>query len=494
MSACIILFFIIFTLIFPATAQKIFSTSKGWVIENFDWLFMISGNFFVLFCLVLIVLPMGRIRLGGPHATPDFSTGSWLAMLFAAGMGVGLMFWSVAEPVAYYTDWCGTPLNAQAGTAEAARAAMGATIFHWGFHPWAMYGVVALSLSFFSYNKKLPLTIRSIFYPILGESTWGLPGDFVDIIAVVATIFGLAASLGLGAQQTASGLHFIFGIQNNTILQLLVIIIVCIVASYSVIRGLDNGVKMLSNLNMILAACLLLFVIIAGSLTGFFSGLGKTLAAYAEYFFPLCNWIDRADEKFYKGWTVFYWAWWISWAPFVGMFIARVSRGRTIREFLISVLIVPPILTLCWMQGFGGTALDQIQNHIGVLADKGLQQVPLATFQMLENLPMASLTSFIGIALVLVFFITSFDSGSIVIDSITSGGKTNGPVIQRVFWVFMEGGIASALLIIGGADALGAIQAAAITAGLPFSLVTLLMAACTFKELLKASRSLDNYS
>jgi len=474
-SAIIVILFIILTLYNPMGAKKLFDASKAWTIENFDWFFMISGNIFVIYCLAMIVLPVGKIRLGGEKAKPEFTRLSWFAMLFAAGMGIGLMFWSVAEPVAYYTDWWGTPLDVAAKTPEAARAAMGATMFHWGLHPWAMYAVVALALAFFCYNKGLPLTIRSTFFPILGEKTWGVAGHIIDVIAVVATIFGLATSLGFGAQQAASGLNFLFGIKNTIGLQVIIIACVTAVAVISVVRGLEGGVKVLSNFNMILALCLLIFVIFAGSFMHFFSGLGKTAMAYLEYILPLSNWIDRADDKFYKGWTVFYWAWWISWAPFVGMFIARISKGRTIREFLIAVLLVPTTLTLFWMQAFGGNALLQIQNNIGVLAEKGLGQVPLAMFQMLANLPMTQITSFFGIVLVLVFFVTSSDSGSLVVDSITAGGKLDAPVPQRIFWATMEGLIAAALLVGGGADALGAIQAVAVTVGLPFTAVMLVM-------------------
>ena len=478
-SAAIIFLFVIGTLVNPVGAKKIFDATKGWTIENFDWFFMISGNIFVLFCLVLIVLPAGKIRLGGPNAKPDFNRLSWFAMLFAAGMGIGLMFWSVAEPVAYFTDWWGTPLNVAPRTPEAASAAMGATMFHWGLHPWAIYAVTALALAFFAFNKGLPLTIRSTFYPLLGESTWKAPGDLIDIVAVLATIFGLATSLGFGAQQSASGLNFLFGWNNTVTLQVIIIVVVTAVAVFSVVRGLEGGVKLLSNINMVLAVILLCFVIVAGSFSNFLIGCFKTTLAYAQDILPLSNWIGRTDDKFYKGWTVFYWAWWISWAPFVGMFIARISKGRTIREFLIAVLLVPTVLTVIWMQAFGGNALLQIQNNVGELS-KGLGEVSLATFQMLSNLPLTQVTSFFGIVLVLIFFITSSDSGSLVVDSITAGGKLDAPTVQRVFWAIMESCIAAALLIGGGADALGAIQAVAVSVGLPFTLVMLVMCFSTF--------------
>ena len=385
----------------------------------------------------------------------------------------------MAEPVAYFTDWWGTPLNVAAHTPEAASAAMGATMFHWGLHPWAIYAVTALALAFFAFNKGMPLTIRSTFYPVLGEKTWKLPGDIIDVVAVMGTIFGLATSLGFGAQQASSGFNFLFGIESSIGLQVVIIIVVTGVAVISVVRGLEGGVKVLSNINMILALILLVFVVLAGSVSHFSVGCFKTVMAYMRDIVPLSNWIGRADEKFYKGWTVFYWAWWISWAPFVGMFIARISKGRTIREFLIAVLLVPTVLTVIWMQAFGGNALLQIQTNVGTLS-KGLEDVSLATFQMLANLPLTQITSVVGIVLALVFFVTSSDSGSLVVDSITAGGKLDAPTFQRVFWAIMEGAIAAALLIGGGADALGAIQAVAVTVGLPFTMVMLIMIFSTY--------------
>ncbi len=481
-SALLILIFVVGTLMFPHLANEALGGAKSWSINNFDWLFMVGGNVFVLFCLVLVVLPLGEIRLGGKDAKPDFSRISWFAMLFAAGMGIGLMFWSVAEPVAYYTDWYGTPLNAEPRTAEGHAAAMGATMFHWGLHPWAIYAVVGLSLAFFAFNKDLPLTVRSTFYPLLGEKIWGKTGDVIDTLAVLATIFGLATSLGLGAQQAASGLKFLFGIESGLNVQLAIIVGVTAVAIFSVIRGLDGGVKLLSNINMVIALCLLLFVIFAGSTLAILSNIGSTTVDYISNIIPLSNWIGREDTGWYHGWTVFYWAWWISWSPFVGMFIARISKGRTVREFVVAVLLVPTLITIIWMSAFGGSALEQVQNNIGQLSN-GIGEVSLAMFQMLENLPLTTITSFLGIVLVLVFFITSSDSGSLVIDSITSGGKIDAPVPQRIFWASMEGLIAGTLLYGGGKEALQALQAGAITTGLPFTVVLLIMCFSLYKGL-----------
>ena len=344
-SAGLIALFLIGVLVTDtASAKAALDGVKGQIINSFDWLFIWSGNIFVIFCLGLIVSPFGKIRLGGVDATADYSFMSWLSMLFAAGMGIGLMFWSVAEPAAYYTGWFETPLGVEPNTPEAAKLALGATMYHWGLHPWAIYGVVALSLAFFSYNKGLPLSIRSIFYPILGDRAWGWAGHVVDILAVLATLFGLATSLGLGAQQAASGIQHVFGLEAGLGLQVIVITVVTLLAVVSVLRGIDGGVKVISNINMLVAFLLLILV----ALIGYAVTLGSiptTLMAYIENIIPLSNPHGREDQAWLHGWTVFYWAWWISWSPFVGMFIARVSKGRTVREFITAVLIVPTTVT-----------------------------------------------------------------------------------------------------------------------------------------------------
>lgn len=480
-SAGLIAVFLLATLLTdPEVAKSVLDGVKWKIIGSFDWLFIWAGNIFVLFCLFLIVSPYGKIRLGGKEATADYSFVSWLSMLFAAGMGIGLMFWSVAEPTAYYTGWYETPLGVEAYTPEAAKLALGATMFHWGLHPWAIYGVVALSLAFFAYNKGMPLSIRSVFYPILGDRAWGWAGHIVDILAVLATLFGLATSLGLGAQQAASGIHHVFGVDAGIGLQIIVIISVTLLAVVSVIRGIDGGVKVISNINMIVAFLLLILV----AMIGYAVTLGTiptTFMAYIENIIPLSNPHGRTDEAWFQGWTVFYWAWWISWSPFVGMFIARVSKGRTVREFITAVLLVPTFVTLIWMSVFGGLAIDQVVNKVGELGANGLTDVSLAMFQMFDVLPLGNLLSIIAVILVLVFFITSSDSGSLVIDSITAGGKIDAPVPQRIFWAMLEGAIAIALLWIGGTEAIQALQAAAISTALPFTLILLLMCVSLIK-------------
>lgn len=484
-SALAILMFTFLTLAFQTQVEPLFVGLRDWLTGNLDWFFIASGNIFVLLCLGLILSPLGRVRLGGPDATADYTYIGWFSMLFAAGMGIGLMFFGVSEPMSHYsaafdgvtlgedgvrTDWA--PLGGAEGDAEAARRlGMAATIFHWGLHPWAIYAVVALALALFSYNKGLPLTLRSAFYPIFGEKVWGWPGHVIDILAVLSTVFGLATSLGIGAQQASAGLDFLFGLGTSNTVLILLIIGITAVAIVSIVRGLDGGVKLLSEVNMGLAALLLLFVIIVGPtwaiLTGFFANLG----AYAQHLPGLAQPFAREDANFASGWTGFYWAWWISWSPFVGMFIARVSRGRTVREFLIAVLIVPTLLSVLWMTALGGTAITQVvEQGLTSVQDAALE---LKLFEMLTHLPLTGLTSLIAIVLVIVFFITSSDSGSLVIDTIAAGGKTDAPVIQRVFWASFEGMVAIALLLGGG---LAGLQAMAVSTGLPFTLV--LLGAC----------------
>ena len=481
-SSLLIIVFVLGSILMPQRARAFFDFTQAWSLKHFDWFFMSSANFFVIFCLLLAALPIGKVRLGGEQAKPDFSRPSWFAMLFAAGMGIGLMFWSVAEPVGYYTNWAGTPLGAEAHTPAAARLALGTTLFHWGLHPWSIYAVVALTLSFFTYNKGLPLTIRSSFFSFIGDNSWKIFGHVVDVLAVLATIFGLATSLGLGAKQAAGGLHYLFDIPNSLSTQILIIVGVTSVAIVSVVRGLEGGVKVLSNINIVLVFLLLAFVMISASSAAVFSGVFTSLMAYAQNIFSLSNPVGREDQKFIQDWTVFYWAWWISWSPFVGMFIARISRGRTVREFVAAVLIVPTLVTALWMGVFGGVAVDQVQNGVGDLA-QGVTQVELTLFQMLQDFPFAGLASFLGITVVLLFFVTSSDSGSLVIDSITAGGKVDVPVPQRIFWATLEGLVAAALLFGGGSNALKALQAAAITVGLPFTLVLLLMCLSLYRGL-----------
>jgi len=491
-----VIVFVAVTLLFQNQMEPLFEALRDWLTAHLDWFFMTAGNIFVLVCLVLAVSPLGRVRLGGTEAKPDYSYAGWFSMLFAAGMGIGLMFYGVSEPLSHFgsamggtaseagvrTDWA--PLGAAADDPEAARRlAMAATIYHWGLHPWAIYAVLALGLALFSFNKGLPLTIRSVFYPLLGERIWGWPGHLIDILAILATMFGLATSLGLGASQAASGLNHLLGVPLGDTTQIVLVVFITAIALASVVAGLDAGVKRLSEINMALAIGLLLFVILVGPtvaiLTGFFANLG----AYAQHLPALAMPFGREDTNFSQGWTAFYWAWWISWSPFVGMFIARVSRGRTVREFIVSVLLVPSLACVLWMTVFGGTAITQVVSQ-GYEAVVGAE-LPLQLFLMLEALPLAGISSFIAIVLVVVFFVTSSDSGSLVIDVIAAGGKVDAPTPQRVFWCTFEGLVAIALILGGG---LVALQAMAVSAGFPFAIVLLVSTVALVKGLLTEPR------
>jgi betaine/carnitine transporter, BCCT family len=479
-SAVVIVGFVILVLMFQEGAAAFFGWLRPWLTSTFDWLFMTAANIFVLFCLFLVISPYGRIRLGGPDARPDYSYAGWFAMLFAAGMGIGLMFFGVLEPVYHFQN---PPLGVDPENVEAARQiGMAATIFHWGLHPWAIYAVVALGLAFFCYSRGLPLTIRSAFYPLLGERVWGWFGHVIDTLAVFATLFGLATSLGFGAEQASAGLDYLFGIPVTDVTKVVLIFAITAVALGSVVAGMDKGVKRLSELNMILAMLLLLFVIVFGPTLQILTGMFTNTWAYLTEVVPLSNWVGREDTEFMHGWTTFYWAWWISWSPFVGMFIARVSKGRTVREFVTCVLIIPSLVCVLWMTAFGGTAISQFvdQGYTGVVETVTAYTPELSLYRMLEPLPLSGISSFVGIVLVIVFFVTSSDSGSLVIDTITAGGKIDAPVAQRVFWATFEGLVAIALLLGGG---LASLQAAAISTGLPFAIVLLLMCVCIFMGL-----------
>ena len=492
-SGLSIVAFVAYALAAPQQAGDFFGWLRPALTSTFDWFFLWSANIFVLFCLFLIVSPWGSVRLGGSDAVPDYGYVGWFAMLFAAGMGIGLMFFGVLEPV--YHMAISEPLGVPSPIAEdgsiieanveaAKRMGLAATSYHWALHPWAIYAIVALALALFTYNKGLPLTIRSAFYPIFGEATWGWVGHIIDTLAVFATLFGLATSLGFGAQQANAGLNHIYGIPVSTTVQVILICAITGVALVSVLRGLDGGVKVLSEINMAIAALLLVFVLFAAGagliLTDFWQGLVE----YFKTVIPLSNPHGRTDTGYMQGWTAFYWAWWISWSPFVGMFIARVSRGRTVREFIVCVLIIPSLVCLLWMAVFGGSAIHDVLTNPETSAVKAqvidAYNPPLSLFAMLESLPLASITSTIGIVLVIVFFVTSSDSGSLVIDTITAGGKVDAPVPQRVFWCTFEGLVAIALLIGGG---LGALQAMVISTGLPFTVILLMICYAIFQGL-----------
>ncbi len=479
-SSLTVVGFVFGVLVFQEDAAATFGMLRTWLTLTFDWVLMAAANVFLLFCLVLVMTPLGRVRLGGRHARPDYSAGAWFAMLFAAGIGIGLMFFGVAEPVTHFLR---PPLGIDGTDPEAARRiGIAATIFHWGVHGWAIYAVVALGLGFASYNLGLPLTLRSAFYPLLGEAIWGRWGHLLDTLAVFATLFGLATSLGLGAEQTAAGLAHLFGAPASTTTKVLLIVAITGMALASVLMGIEKGVKRLSQANLLLALLLLAFVVAVGPTREILGGTGVSLGWYVATLGPLSNWVGREDLVFMRDWTLFYWAWWFSWSPFVGMFIARVSRGRTVRQLIGCMLVVPLLCTVLWMNAFGGTAVSQYvdDGYRDVVSAVQAQQPEIALFAMLDALPMATVTSSMALVLVVIFFVTSSDSGSLVIDTITAGGKLDAPVVQRAFWCTLEGVVAIALLLGGG---LIALQAAVITTGFPFALALVAMCYSTWRGL-----------
>ena len=454
----------------------LFNGARKWLTTNLDWLFMISTNLVFLFCLYVALSPFGKIRLGGVDAKPDYSYITWLAMLFAAGIGIGLLFFGVSEPMEYLQR---PPLGMEAGTVDAANMGIATTVFHWGLQGWAIYGIVGLALAFFAYNRGLPLLIRSAFYPIFGDRIWGWTGHIIDTFAIFAGIFGLATSLGLGVQQVTAGMDYLYGIPANNLTMILLIVVITSIALISVITGINVGIKRLSQFNVILAFILLLAVFLLGPTLYIFRSIFTGLGTYIMKIVPLSNWIGREDTDFYHGWTTFYWAWWIAWAPFIGTFIARISKGRTIREFIVFVLIIPTLLCLLWFSAFGGTALHQnlVDGYTAVADKVAVYDYPIALFKMLDELPLAILLGSIAMLLTIIFFVTSSDSGSLIIDIIAAGGKVDAPVPQRVFWCTVEGLVAIALLLGGG---LKSLQAASLMTGFPFAIVLLGMGACVY--------------
>ncbi|MFW6334725.1 MAG: BCCT family transporter [Desulfosalsimonas sp.] len=461
--------FIAVTLVVGKPMESVFSAIQESISNNFGWFLIISVNFYLVVMLFIAFSKYGSIKLGGRNAVPEFSRTSWFAMLFSAGMGIGILFWSVAEPIYHFSD---SPF-AGSDTAEAAKEAMLTTFLHWGLHPWAIYALVGMSLAFFAFNRDKPLAIRSVFYPLLGDRVYGPWGDTIDVVAVLSTMFGLATSLGLGVQQVNAGLGHLFGMPENVYIQILLIVAITAAAGLSVASGLDQGVKKLSEINMNLGAVLLAFVLIAGPTLFILDTYVQNTGSYLNDFFRISSWTEGySNGNWQNSWTIFYWSWWISWSPFVGMFIARISRGRTLREFVLSVLIVPSLLTFFWLTTFGGSAIFLELNQLGEVADAAKENVAISIFALLENFPLAVVSNIAAILLVASFFITSSDSGSLVVDTFTSGGKLASPVTQRIFWAATQGAVAAVLLFGGGLEAL---QTASITMGLPFSVVLILM-------------------
>ncbi len=494
-SSLSIVIFVFVALVFQEKSTVVFENIRVWMTSRLDWVFLLTCSLLVLFCLYLIVSPLGKVRLGGQNAVPDYSTVTWIAMLFSAGLAIGLVYFGVAEPVHHFQN---PPFNmtkvydAQQPSpgldnldAKVARnMSFAAIAFHWGLHGWAGYAVVGLALAFFTYNRGLPLALRSAFYPLLGERIWGWPGHVIDTLAVFATLFGLAPSLGLGSEQVTAGLNYLFNIPETSTTKVVIIVLITATAMASVLSGLDVGIKRLSQVNICIMVVLFLFVIVVGPTGAIFSSFFNGLGTYILKIVPFSNWVGRTDSYFIHDWSVFHLAWWITWGPFVGTFIARISKGRTVREFMFCALFLPMLIVLLCMSTFGGTAIYQFlaDGYTGVMGSVETKAYELALFKMFEKLPLPQLTSFVSIVLLIIFFVTSSDSGSLIVDTITAGGKFDAPVAQRVFWCSAEGLVAIALLLGGG---LQSMQAAAVTSGFPLAFIIVGMGICTWTVLRK---------
>jgi choline/glycine/proline betaine transport protein len=464
-SAALTLAFVTLTSLFVERAGVFFAALQQGITADFGWFYILAVAGFLIFVLFLMVSKYGNVKLGADDSEPEYSYMSWFAMLFSAGMGIGLLFFGVAEPIQHFA----TPPVGEGRTIEAARQAMILTFFHWGFHAWAIYIVVGLALAYFAFRRGLPLTLRSALFPLIGRRIYGPIGHAVDIFAVLGTMFGVATSLGFGVLQVNAGFHYLFGLPVGPWIQLGLIAAITALATVSAFVGLDRGIKRLSELNILIAIALLAFVLVAGStlflIQAYVQNVGAYLGALVQRTFSMYAYEPNA---WFSNWTLFYWGWWISWSPFVGMFIARISRGRTIREFAMGVLLVPSLFTFLWMTVFGNTAIAMDLSGTAELAEAVARDMPVALFQMFEQLPFSAIASGLATLLVITFFVTSADSAALVIDTITSGDAEDPPAWQRIFWAIAAGVVAAVLLVAGGLEAL---QTAAIASALPFTVI-----------------------
>lgn len=471
-STVVISLFVLWGAISPASLQNIAGDALEWMITNFGWFYMLVTAFFILFVFVLAISPFGKLKLGKDEDKPEFSWFSWFGMLFAAGIGVGFVFFGVAEPILYYND---PPVGIEPGTRAAALAGLRYGAYHWAFHPWAIFAIVGLTLAYVQFRKGRPALVSSALYPFLGYKTDGAIGKTVDILAVLATCTGVATTFGLSAMQITGGLSFLTDIPNTTTVQLTVIAIVTVLFMISAASGLDKGIKLLSNTNIFIAAILLLFILVFGPTLFIAENFVTTLGGYISNLIPMSLTLTPFSESDWLGRnTIFFWAWHISWAPFMGLFIARISKGRTVRQFIAGVLLVPATIAVLWFTVFGGTGLNIEINGPGGLSEIINENVELALFAMLEHLPFSVITSFIGIILIFIFFITSADSATYVLSSMTTRGSLAPPMKIKFVWGLLIAGTASILLVSGGGG-LDALQTASLVAALPFSIIMLFL-------------------
>ena len=476
-SAGLIVLFVTLTLVYQESIGAIFETVQAFIATKFGWLYVVAVNLILLFCLYLGFSRFKNIRLGGPDCNPEFSTWAWLSMLFNAGIGLVLMFYSVAEPIMHFSN----PPYGEAGTLLAAKNALNISYLHWGFHGWAIYALMGLSIAFFCYNRGLPLGIRWVLYPLLGDRLKGPIGHFIDIMAVVATMFGLATTLGLGIQHINSGMHYLFGIAENANVQVTLIAIITICATASVVSGLHKGIKMLSKIASVMAIMLMVFMLIVGPTLFILGSTVQSTGFYLQSLIETGTWMEvYRGTRWMDSWTFFYWGWWFAWAPFVGLFIARISKGRTIKEFMFGVVLAPTAAIIAWISIFGSTAF-----HIELFGQGGIteavnENIATALFSLLEHFPLSLYSIFFVVVAGVIFFVTSSDSGSLVIDFITSGGREKRDVRLRIFWALLEGVVAAVLIWGGG---LIALQTGSLVTGLPVCVLMLVVCYSIFKAL-----------
>ncbi len=471
-SASLICGFVVLSLIFSQQVETQIAAVQAFIVSYFGWFYILSVAAMLIFVVWLAMTRYGHIRLGPNDSRPEYGNFTWFAMLFSAGMGIGLLFYSVAEPILHYD----APPVGEGHTIAAAKQAMNITYFHWGLHAWAIYTLVGLCLAYFGYRRGLPLTIRSVLYPLLGDRIYGPIGDIVDIAAVVGTLFGVATSLGLGVMQINSGLNHVLGVPVSLGVQVILIGVITCAATVSVVSGVNVGIRRLSELNVGLGLLLCAFLFLAGPTIFLCKMFVQSIGEYIQHLPETTLWTATFQQTEWQGsWTIFYWGWWIAWSPFVGMFIARVSRGRTIREFIFGVLLCPTGATFAWLAIFGGSAIYIELYGGGGISQEVSESIPVALFTLLERFPLGGVASLVATFVVMSFFVTSSDSGSLVIDIITSGGHPDPPVPQRIFWAVLEGVVAAVLLVAGGASGLAALQTASITTGLPFCAIILIM-------------------
>lgn len=484
-SAGLMVVFLILLLLYPGQTNEVFTQGRAWVVTNLGWFFILGVSLWLVFLLVLAFSRFGNVRLGDDNDRPTYTNVSWFTMLFAGGIGTVLMFWGVAEPISHFAE------PPRAGvvphSVEAAQDAMSFSLYHLGLHTWTIFALPGLAMAYFIYRYKLPIRVSSVFYPFLGERIYGPIGKTIDIFAILGTLFGLAVSIGLGTSQINAGLNELLGVPDAVLPKVIIITVLTAVATASIAAGLDNGVKRLSNINIGMAVGLLLFVFFTGSTVFLAREIIETIGLYAQNLVPLAFWNDATSQYtkesgwgWQGGWTVFYWAWTVTWSPFMGIFIARISKGRTIREFVLAALFAPSAFTLVWFSIFGWSAMDidGIGGSGGPLSEAvvGAGDIPLAMFTFFENFPGTTLVQGFAIVIVAIFFATSSDSASLVVDMLCTGDGDSGPVRQRVFWGISEGVVAASLIVLAGDTGIEALQQVITVVGLPIFIMVFAMA------------------